>query len=55
MGTQWRVGGGGPIGLDYNVLYRRMDRMDLTPDEYDEMEHDIQILECAAINMMHKK
>lgn len=53
IGTQWRTGMGGPTGLDYNVLYRRMDRMGLAPDEYDELEADIQAMEGTALNCMH--
>lgn len=53
MGTQWRVGGMGlPTGLDYNVLYRKMDRMNLTAEEYDRIEDEIRIMEAAALEAM---
>ena len=55
MGTQWRVGMSGPTGLDYNVLYRRMDRMGLTPEQYDALEQDLQVMEGTALNCMHDK
>jgi hypothetical protein len=55
MATQWRMGPSGPGGLDYQVLYKKMDRLALTPEQYDELEADIQIMECAAINEMRKK
>lgn len=56
LGTQWRVGGmGGATGLDYNVMYRKMDRLSLSPDDYDELERDIQIMESAALAYMHRK
>lgn len=55
LGTQWRCGFSGPYGLDYNVLYRRMDRMNLTPEAYDELEEEIRILEGAALEEMHKE
>jgi hypothetical protein len=55
LGSQWRVGPGGIFGLDYNVLYRMMDRMSLTPERYDELEEEIQVLEAAAVEEMHKE
>lgn len=53
LGTQWRVGMGGPTGLDYGVMYRKMDRMQLTPDEYDQLEWDMQVMENAALACIH--
>ena len=50
--TQWRVGHGGAYGLDYNVLYHRLDRMNLTPARYDALEAEIQVMEEAAIAQM---
>jgi hypothetical protein len=55
MRSQWRVGPGGPFGLDYNVLYRKMDRMNLTPERYDELEAEIQIMENAAVEELRKE
>lgn len=55
LDTQWRVGMNGPTGLDYNVVYLRMDRMGLAPDEYDELESDLRTMEIAALNEMRKK
>ena len=55
MQTQWRTGFSGPTGLDYTVVYRRMDRMGLTPDEYDQLEQDIGVLERAALKAMNSK
>jgi hypothetical protein len=53
MRTQWRVGMGGATGLDYGVMYRRMDRMGLDPDEYDALEDDMRVMEAAALGAMH--
>lgn len=53
MATQWRVGMGGPIGLDYNVLLRFLDRMHLSDIEYDQMLNDISVLEQAALTEIH--
>ena len=56
MGTQWRVGGmGGATGLDYNVMYRKMDRLSLSPADYDDLEADLRIMEGAALDCMHQK
>ncbi|MFZ6801926.1 DUF1799 domain-containing protein [Undibacterium sp. Di24W] len=52
--TQWRVGTNGNTGLDYNVLYKKLDRMNLDDEEYSQMEYDISILEYAALEEMHK-
>lgn len=52
--TQWRVGTHGPTGLDYNVVYRKMDRMGLTPSEYDDIEEDVRLLEDAALATIRK-
>ena len=55
MRTQWRMGPGGPAGLDYNVMHNKMTRMHLTSDEYDQLEADLQVMEMAAINCIYKK
>jgi hypothetical protein len=55
LGSQWRVGSAGPYGLDYNVLYHKMDRMNLTPERYDELEEEIRILEAGALEEMRKE
>lgn len=53
--TQWRGAGMGIIGLDYNVLYRKMDRMGLSPGQYDEIEADMRVMESAAMAAMQAK
>lgn len=55
MQTQWRISMNGREGLDYSVMYRMMDRMNLTPEDYDLLEQDMQILEFAALAEMNKK
>ncbi|MCD5326766.1 DUF1799 domain-containing protein [Chromobacterium piscinae] len=52
MSTQWRVGFGGAVGLDYNVLYRMMDRLGLNPEGFDQMEADLQVMEAAVLELM---
>lgn len=53
--TQWRVGMSGPYGLDMLVAYHRMDRMKLSPDEYDALESDLRVMEYAALSEMNRK
>jgi hypothetical protein len=53
--TQWRVGAMGPTGLDYSVLFQKMDRMKLDPEEYDELESDIRAMEYAALEAMAER
>lgn len=52
LNTQWRSGMGGPYGLDYNVMYRKMDRLGLSTEDYDELEYNLQIMESAALECM---
>jgi len=53
--TQWQVGMGGPVGLNFMVAFRRMDRMGLSPAEYDQLDQDLQIMEAAALQVMHEQ
>ena len=55
MRTQWRVGMGGPIGLDYSVMQRKLDRMRLTPEAYDQLEDDIREMEAVALACIYEK
>jgi len=55
IATQWRLGMGGPTGLDYNVLYHKMDRMHLSGTEYDDLEAEIRVMEDAALTYMRRK
>ena len=49
------MGMGGPIGLDYGVMYHKMDRMQLDPELYDQVEADIRVMEEAALSEMSRK
>lgn len=46
---------GGYSGLDYNVLYKKMDRMGLNSEEYEQLEADVQVMEFAALSTLNKK
>lgn len=50
--TQWRVGMGGPTGLDYSAVYPLLGRAAKDPQEWDEMFSDIQVMEGAALKQM---
>lgn len=52
--TQWRVGPRGFYGLDYNVMFHKLDRMQLSIERFDEIESDIRIMEDAALTEMGK-
>ncbi|MFG6068476.1 DUF1799 domain-containing protein [Stenotrophomonas indicatrix] len=54
VSTQWRVGAGGPIGLDYNVVYQELQREALMPDKHDEVMAGIRIIERAALAHMQQ-
>lgn len=55
LSTQWRMGMNGPYGLDYNVLFNRMDRMKLSEQDHEWMFDDIRVIEAAALTAMNKK
>lgn len=55
LSTQWRVGMSGHTGLDYMVLYHKMDRMKLSEDDYAQLEADIEVMERAALEEIHSK
>ncbi len=55
LSTQWRVGVNGPTGLDYNVLFHKMDRMNLATEDYELLESDIRVIEREALDIMNKK
>lgn len=55
LSTQWRVGLGGPYGLDYTALYHKLDRMRLTDARYRELEEEILALEEGALKQMQEE
>lgn len=50
--TQWLAGGMGLLGLNYETMWKKMDRMGLDPGEYDQLEADMRAMEFAAIETM---
>jgi hypothetical protein len=55
MQTQWCVSSNGATGLNYLVLFHKLDRMNLSREEYDQLEGDVRVMEFAALSAMHKK
>lgn len=53
--TQWSTGATGPTGLRYEALYPLMDRLGLSARAWDDLLHDIQIMESAALAEIHTK
>lgn len=53
--TQWRVGMGGPIGLDYGVIFHELDRAGIAGDDFDEMMASIRIIESTALEAINEK
>jgi hypothetical protein len=52
--TQWRVGAGGPVGLDYGVLYLDLDCAGVPKRERREIMDVLRIIERAALEILHK-
>lgn len=52
VSTQWRIGMGGPTGLDYGAIYPLLDRISADQSEWMDLFDDIQTLERAALKQM---
>lgn len=55
VSSQWRVGAGGPVGLDYNVVFYELDREGLAGDKRDEVMAGIRVIEAAALGVISGK
>ena len=55
MNTQWRVGPGGVVGLDYKALDAVMKFRGITGEEMSQRFDDIQIMESAAIELIRSR
>ena len=55
LSTQWRIGMSGPTGLDYNVLFTRMERMGLSSEAYEAMFQDIRVIESEALSILNQR
>lgn len=43
---------GEPIALDYTPLFKRMDRLGLSDEDWNDMFRDIRVIEAAALDAM---
>lgn len=53
--SQWRIGMGGPTGLDYNVLLTLLARMRLSDAEHDNLFDDVRVMERAALDAISSR
>ncbi len=55
LDTQWHRAGmeGRKTGLMYPVLWARMERLDLPPDDWQRLYDDVRVLEDAALHTMN--
>jgi hypothetical protein len=55
VSTQWRMGAGGPTGLDYVALFGRMDRMKLDDQTHERLFQDIRVIESEALSILNNR
>lgn len=55
VGTQWRSGPNGVLGLDHNVVMRHLDRMNLDAEAWDRMLDDVTIMELEALEIIRSE
>ena len=55
LSTQWRIGMSGPTGLDYNVLFARMERMKLGDEAHELLFQDIRVIESEALSILNER
>lgn len=54
LGTQWRMGPTGPIGLDYGCLPAVMRLEQIPRGEWSDLFDAIRVMEAAALDEMRK-
>jgi hypothetical protein len=54
ISSQWRVGMGGPIGLDYNVIPLALKSLGIKQKRIIEILPDVRIMESAALRKMRE-
>ena len=52
--TQWLTSHAGPTGLNYPSAYPLLDRLASDSEEWDELLHDLQAMEIAALSQMRE-
>lgn len=54
MGTQWRMGFNGPVGLDYNVLPMMIKQLGVPKKERRRVFDDVMVMERAALMVLRE-
>jgi hypothetical protein len=54
LSTQWMVGMSGPTGLRYEAAYPLIDRMAGSPEEWDAIFDDLQLMEQEALKTIRE-
>lgn len=52
MSTQWRVGMGGPVGLDYNAIPPVATMLGMKRREITDLFQDLRVMEAEALLVM---
>ena len=55
LSTQWRVGASGPVGLDYALFYRELDRAGITGAAFEDVMWRIGVIEAEALDCLYEK
>lgn len=55
LGTQWRMGMGGPVGLDYGVFPLIYRMHGVSRKDQPEMFECLRVMESEALSIMHRK
>lgn len=55
LSTQWRMGAGGPAGLDYTVVHHALERAGIRGDAFDDFMWRIGVIEAEALKCIHEK
>lgn len=51
--TQWRVGAGGVVGLDYGVLADELRAREIPHEDHEQLRSEVRILEAAALQEIY--
>lgn len=54
ISNQWRCGAGGPIGLDYRVVYDELAHLGIAGDARDEVMAALSVIEVAAMKHINE-
>ena len=51
--TQWRVGAGGVVGLDYGVLADELRAREIPHEDHDRLRAEVRVMEAAALQEIY--